>query len=96
MGNLYRNRIEIANVVGIADWVKMAVATAMTRQTPTGICNGTNDTFTIDTTPSILFLFCNGMFLTEAVDYSLNGKIITFLPDKIPHEGDVLASVYWT
>ena len=65
-------------------------------ETPSGAIDGANSSFTIANTPSsasTVMLWLNGQLLTQSSDYSVTGKIITFLCDP-PREDDVLLTMY--
>jgi len=66
-------------------------------ETPTGLVNGINDTFTLSSTPSpstSLLLFINGQLITQGTDYTLATATITFDPSAIPMTGDILLATY--
>lgn len=66
-------------------------------ETPVGIANGSNATFTLSQTPSpvtSLQLYRNGLLQTSGVDFTLSGSTITFLPIAIPLTGDILQAHY--
>jgi hypothetical protein len=61
--------------------------------TITGVVDGSNDTFTITTTPlpaGDIRVFVSGSLKKEGLDYSLAGVIITFFGWAIPQPGDFL------
>ena len=69
-----------------------------TKETPAGAINGINTTFTLSTAPLSAFavnVHLNGILETPAVDYTITGSIITFLPVSIPQTGDILQAEYW-
>jgi hypothetical protein len=57
-------------------------------QIVSGAIDGSNVTFTLNTLPSFLFLFCNGAFLVPNVGYTISGTKITLA--RAPEVGDVL------
>jgi hypothetical protein len=66
-------------------------------ETPSGAVNGSNTTFTLAHTPApaaSLALYRNGLFMTQGVDYSLNGATVTFVASAAPQTGDVLTASY--
>jgi hypothetical protein len=65
-------------------------------ETPAGAIDGSNGSFTIANTPaasSTVMLWLNGQLLTQASDYTVAGRNITFLIAP-PQTGDVLLSMY--
>jgi len=66
-------------------------------ETPSGLVNGINDTFTLSSTPSpstSLLLFINGQLITQGTDYTLATATITFVSSAIPMTGDILLATY--
>jgi len=65
-------------------------------ETPGGIVNGTNNTFTLMNTPlgSSMLLYRNGLYMTPAFDYTLIGSTITFAVGAVPQPGDTLIASY--
>jgi hypothetical protein len=66
-------------------------------ETPAGVINGVNTTFTLNFAPSppaSLVLIRNGLVMKQGVDYSLSGVAITFLPGSVPQTGDGLLAGY--
>ncbi len=65
-------------------------------ETPAGIVDGSNSTFTLANAPSgsSLMLFRNGIYMKGGLDYSLNGATIQFVPAAIPTPGDTLMASY--
>jgi hypothetical protein len=65
-------------------------------ETPGGIVDGTNNTFTLANTPlgSSLMLFRNGLFMTPNFDYTLTGSSFQFATGAIPVPGDTLTGSY--
>jgi len=57
------------------------------KETPTGLIDGENVTYTLSDTPvaGSLFLFLNSRYLTEDIDYTLLGDTIT-MTDPLPVE----------
>jgi hypothetical protein len=58
--------------------------------TISGTIDGANDTFTLSALPQDLDLYKNGLLQYPGTAYTLNGTIVTFLPDYIPQPGDLL------
>jgi hypothetical protein len=67
-------------------------------ETPAGILDGTNRTFSLANLPSgsSLLLFRNGLFMTPGMDYTLNGSTIQFVLGASPQSGDILTASYRT
>lgn len=66
-------------------------------ETPSGITNGSNATFSLSQTPSpatSLELYRNGLAQTPGTDFTLSGNIITFVNLDLPLSGDVLQAYY--
>jgi hypothetical protein len=66
-------------------------------ETPTGVENGLNATFTLLFAPSpanSLIFFRNGLLQTHGFDYSLTGNVVTFLSGSLPQAGDELTASY--
>jgi hypothetical protein len=66
-------------------------------QTPAGTINGANLTFSLPNTPApaaSLTFFRNGLELSQGVDYTLAGSVITFNAAGAPQTGDVLQAFY--
>ncbi|MCS6953954.1 MAG: hypothetical protein RMK57_04760 [Bryobacterales bacterium] len=66
-------------------------------ETPAGLINGSNATFTLANPPSpgsSLALYRNGLRQQQGLDYTLSGNTITFLPGAIPQPGDTLLASY--
>ena len=80
---------------------KAATLPADTKEIPTGLVNGTNNTFTLAFTPNASYpvdVFNNGLMLTVSQDYTISGNTITFLSGTIsavPQAGDLLQVKYW-
>lgn len=71
-------------------------ATPAYNETPTGVIDGANDTFTLVNTPAAgsLQIFLNGMYQTPAgEDYTLAGLTITFV--NAPLAGSILRAFYY-
>lgn len=74
-----------------------AAATFIDHETPSGLVNGANATFTLAQTPppaSSLSLVRNGVLLKATVDFSLSGNTITFFVASVPQAGDILEANY--
>ncbi|HKD06891.1 MAG TPA: hypothetical protein VKB79_13395 [Bryobacteraceae bacterium] len=65
-------------------------------ETPAGLVDGSNATFTLSHAPtgSSLMLFRNGVYMKGGFDYSLNGATIQFVAAAIPMPGDTLMASY--
>jgi hypothetical protein len=65
-------------------------------ETPGGIVDGTNNTFTLAYTPlgSSLMLFHNGLYMTPNFDYTLTGSTFQFAAGAVPQPGDTLTGSY--
>ena len=65
-------------------------------ETPGGIVDGTNMSFTLANAPSgtSLMLFRNGLYMKAGVDYSLTGSGILFVSGAAPQPLDTLAASY--
>ncbi len=66
-------------------------------ETPSGLLNGSNLTFTLLFAPSpaaSLTLFRNGLLMKQGADYSINANTITFFIASIPQTGDLLTANY--
>jgi hypothetical protein len=67
------------------------------QQTPTGAANGVNAVFTLSQAPSpstSLAVYRNGILLTNGVDYTLSGAVITFVTGLLPQSTDILLCSY--
>lgn len=80
------------DALSIAPPAPEVVAQMTFNETPSGIVDGANDTFSLSRTPTNLMLFKNGMLQKEGVgnDYTLIGNIIVFEPQNIPPIGSNL------
>ncbi|HXE12805.1 MAG TPA: hypothetical protein VN633_11830 [Bryobacteraceae bacterium] len=66
-------------------------------ETPGGLMNGTNTTFTLSAAPTpstSLQLFRNGSLLRQGTDYTLSANMITFSAAATPKAGDGLIASY--
>jgi hypothetical protein len=65
-------------------------------ETPGGIVDGTNTTFTLANAPSgsSLMLFRNGLYMSANFDYTLNGSTVTFASGAQPQPGDQIVASY--
>jgi hypothetical protein len=66
-------------------------------ETPGGLINGTNTTFTLLYTPSPIgsfYLYRNGLLMALGVDYSLTTNSILFFAGSAPQVGDILTATY--
>ena len=66
-------------------------------ETPTGLVNGINTTFTLNFAPSpgaSLEFYRNGVLMKQGADYTLNGNTVTFFTASVPQSGDLLTASY--
>lgn len=66
-------------------------------ETPGGLVNGLNGTFTLANAPSpstSLSLYRNGLLQQQGGDYTISNSTITFLGSAAPQSADVLAAFY--
>jgi hypothetical protein len=87
----------LTNTVNGLSGVTPSTISFVVGETPSGTINGSNSGFTLSQTPvpaSSLELYRNGLVQTAGVDYTLNGKAITFLTANIPRSGDLLQAYY--
>ena len=65
-------------------------------ETPGGVLDGVNTTFTLANAPSgtSLMLFRNGIYQTTGYDYTLTGSTIQFATGAVPQPGDTLTASY--
>jgi hypothetical protein len=65
-------------------------------ETPAGLVDGVNNTFTLLNAPSglSLSLFRNGMYMKAGFDYTLSDSAIQFVPGIIPQPMDTLVANY--
>jgi hypothetical protein len=66
-------------------------------EVPAGSIDGVNSVFTVAAAPNpaaSLQLFKNGALLRPGADYTLTGRMITFVPATLPKAGDVLQAFY--
>ncbi len=64
-------------------------------EAPSGAVDGSNVTFTLSQSPlpiASLFLFQNGLFQTNGVDYTVSGTTVTFM--SAPLTGATLTALY--
>lgn len=67
--------------------------TFITTEQPFGPINGVNQTYTLSNIPTgVNSLFLNGVYQTLNIDYSLNGKVITFFV--APSGADIIRDTY--
>lgn len=73
-----------------------AVSQYYDAETPGGIVDGTNLTFTLANAPSgsSLMLFRNGLYMTAGFDYNLSGSTIAFVANAQPQPGDKIIASY--
>lgn len=75
-----------------------AAATAFAdAETPSGVLNGSNATFTLAATPnpaSSVQVFRNGVLQRNSIDFSVNGATLIFAALSIPQPGDLLQVWY--
>ena len=65
----------------------------ITRETPSGTVNGSNDTFTLSHTPSLEQIYVNGLLQKKTVAYNITGATVTFTASYIPQTGDILEAI---
>jgi hypothetical protein len=65
-------------------------------ETPGGIVDGSNNTFTLANTPlgTSLMMFRNGLYMTVGSDYNLTGSTVQFVAGAVPQPGDTLTASY--
>ncbi len=65
-------------------------------ETPGGIVDGVNNTFTLANAPSgtSLLMFRNGMYMKAGFDYNMTGPTLTFVNGAVPQPGDTLVASY--
>jgi hypothetical protein len=66
-------------------------------ETPSGIANGANLTFSLNQAPSpaaSLSLYRNGIMLRQGLDFTLSGNSVGFVAGAVPQAGDVLMAFY--
>jgi hypothetical protein len=65
-------------------------------ETPGGLVDGANNTFTLANAPSgaSLSLFRNGLYMKAGFDYTLTGSTIQFVPGTLPQPMDTLVANY--
>lgn len=67
------------------------------QEVPAGTIDGSNRTFTLSGAPapaSSLHVYRNGILQRVAVDFTLSGATVTFLPGALPQTGDILLASY--
>jgi hypothetical protein len=72
----------------IADIIAM-----ITRETPSGTINGSNNTFTLSHSPALTLLIYNGRILKPSVGYTQTGDTIVFDSQYIPQTNDTLEAI---
>ncbi len=74
----------------------LVLPTFVNGETPVGLVNGLNPTFTLANAPSgaSLQLFRNGILQQAGADFSLNGSTIQFVGGAIPQPLDILVAQY--
>jgi hypothetical protein len=69
----------------------------MDGDSPSGIVNGSNTTFTLSQTPSpstSVALYRNGIVQKAGQDYTLSGSTVAFVAASVPQAGDTLLAYY--
>jgi hypothetical protein len=103
VGGLSTNVSSLTNEVnGLSSTVNSlsnvsSTAAFVDADTPAGTVNGTNTTFSLASTPApaaSLTLFRNGLALSQGVDYTLSGSVVTFATGNVPQTGDILLAYY--
>jgi hypothetical protein len=79
-------------------WQQVGASTAAStaaRQTPSGLVNGSNVTFTVSNTPiaNTLAVYLNGLFQNLVSDYTFSGVTITFIT--APSSGETILTTYY-
>lgn len=68
-------------------------------ETPSGVINGVNDTFTLANTPKAgtVVLYRNGLRQQAGVaeNYTISGDTITFVAGQEPQTGEWIIADYW-
>jgi hypothetical protein len=62
---------------------------------PTGTIDGSNETFTLASTPLHMTLYLNGVTLLSGTAYTLSGATIAMAPGYIPQVGDLFWAEVW-
>jgi hypothetical protein len=67
------------------------------KQVPTGTINGSNPTFTLSGSPSVIMLFKNGQLMLQGAgnDFTLSTNTITYVTASIPVAGDQHIAFWW-
>lgn len=78
------------------NWQKLAVEGPLFNVTPTGVIDGTNDTFTLPSNPldGSLMLFVTGVLQLEGTDFNVASNVITFTGGSIPTGGAWIRATY--
>lgn len=66
-------------------------------EAPAGTMDGSNTAFTLANVPALpsdVYLYRNGLLLANGVDYTMNGKAITFANGAVPQPADELLAYY--
>jgi hypothetical protein len=66
-------------------------------ETPVGLINGSNTTFTLAYAPSpaaSLSLYLNGLLMSQGADYTVTANVVTFFVASVPQTGDLLLANY--
>ncbi len=66
-------------------------------ETPAGLVNGVNTSFTLNFAPNpaaSLQMFRNGLLMKQGFDYTLSGTTVTFFTVSAPRAGDLLTTSY--
>jgi hypothetical protein len=69
----------------------------MDGETPAGLVNGSNATFTLSNVPGppdSLALYRNGLLQAQGLDYTIDANVITFATASRPQPGDILLAAY--
>lgn len=76
--------------------VSSPTGTEVPNETPAGVVNGSNATFTLVSAPiaGSLKLYKNGVRQTNPTDFTISGLTITFAGGNVPQTGDILLADY--
>lgn len=80
-----------------ADHVVDSAELVVVGETPSGVINGVNNTFTLANTPKAgtVVLYRNGLRSQLTVQYTISGDTITFVAGQEPQTGEWLVADYW-
>lgn len=72
-----------------------SVVGAPTAETPLGVIDGVNTSFSLSRVPTLANVFLNGIKLKEGTGFARVGAVIVFQPGYIPTTGDVMEAELW-